>query len=84
MESILIFVENFRYARSTLPLRVAERRQRVQTYTSLVLPFSVLTLIFCTLGAQLRLVFLLLWLTAFPLILPLPHTLHTLDIAFTS
>ena len=69
-----VFRDN--YALSTLP----ERRQWVQTYTSSTPPVGVLTLTFWTLGAQLRLVFLLLWLTAFPLILPFPHTLQTLDI----
>lgn len=71
-----IYITDRNYARSTLP----ERRQRVQTYWSSTPPVGVLTLTFWTLGAQLRLVFLLLWLTAFPLILPFPHTLQTLDI----
>jgi hypothetical protein len=34
------------------------------------------------LGAQLRRVCLFEWLTLLPLTLPLPHTLHTLDIIY--
>jgi hypothetical protein len=54
--------------------------QRVQTYLFSVPPLCVLTLTFWTLGDQLRLVFLWLWLTKFPLIFPFPQTEQTLDI----
>ena len=40
-----------------------------------------MTLTRCTLGAQIRLVFLLEWLTRLPLIAPLPHTSQNLPIS---
>ena len=66
----------FDYARSTLP----ERRQRVHTFIFLGVPLTM-TLTRCTLGAQIRLVFLLEWLTRLPLIAPLPHTSQNLPIS---
>lgn len=43
-----------------------------------------MTLTRCTLGAQIRLVLLLEWLTRFPLIAPFPHTSQNLPICYTS
>ena len=65
--------------RSTLP----ERRQRVHTFIFLGAPFTN-TCTVCMLGAQVRLVLRLEWLTLLPDITPLLHTSQYLPMLSTS
>jgi hypothetical protein len=76
----LNLLNKLNYALSTLPLF----KQRVQTYSEAIVPFSFLTLTFCKFASKRTGVFLLEWLTKLPDNLPLPHTLQTLLIIITS
>jgi len=65
--------------RFTLP----DFRQLVQTFTRRGAP-STRAFTFCTFAFQVRLVFMFEWLTANPVSVPFPHTVHLLDNLDTS
>jgi hypothetical protein len=56
-------------------------RQRVQTFTDMTVP-PTMVLMLRRLGRQVRRVRFLAWLTVLPKMVPLPHTSHLLDILF--
>ena len=59
-------------------------RHFVQTYFLEILPFSSATSTLCKFASNVRLPFLLEWLTVLPVIFPLPQMLQTFDIVFSS
>lgn len=73
------FVRRYYTARCTLPLR----RQRVQTLIRRGVPFTI-ALTRWVLGAHVRLVLMLLWLTLWPVARVFPHISHFAGIASTS